>query len=245
MTLSKELAGWIGDQVRSAGKKGIVLGLSGGVDSAVVAALSKLALRDKVLGLILPCESHAEDVRLAREVAKAFGVSTREVALDNLFNELAASCPEANKLARANVKPRLRMAMLYYFANTLGYLVAGTGNKSELTVGYFTKYGDGGVDILPLGNLLKKDVKKLASELGVPREIIERPPSAGLWEGQTDEGEMGITYDEIDRAITGIEAGKTENIDKKILAKVKKLMRDSEHKKRKVPAYEPGKGVTG
>lgn len=245
MTLVKELAGWIGAQVRSAGKKGVVLGLSGGVDSAVVAALSKLALDDKVLGLILPCKSHAEDIRLAREVAKVFGISTREVALDNLFDELAASCPEANRLARANIKPRLRMVMLYYFANTLGYLVAGTGNKSELTVGYFTKYGDGGVDILPLGNLLKKDVNKLASELGVPRAVIERPPSAGLWEGQTDEGEMGITYDELDRAITGIEAEKTENIDKKILAKVKKLMRDSKHKKCKVPAYEPGKGMTG
>ena len=245
MTLSKGLASWIGGQVRAAGKKGIVLGLSGGVDSAVVAALSKLALNDNVLGLILPCKSHADDVRLAREVAKVFGISAREVALDNLFDELTKACPEANKLARANVKPRLRMAMLYYFANTLDYLVAGTGNKSELAVGYFTKYGDGGVDILPLGNLLKKDVKKLAIELGVPREVIERAPSAGLWVGQTDEGEMGITYDELDQAITDMEAGKTKNIDKKVLAKVKELMRNSEHKKRKAPLYEPGKGMTG
>ncbi|MCQ9207251.1 MAG: NAD(+) synthase [Omnitrophica bacterium] len=244
MTLSKELAAWIGGQVKSAGKKGIVLGLSGGVDSAVVAALSKLALNDRVLGLILPCRGHAEDVRLAQEVAKAFDINTREVVLDSLFDELTGAFPEANKLARANVKPRLRMAMLYYFANTLDYLVAGTGNKSELTVGYFTKYGDGGVDILPLGNLLKKDVKKLAAELGVPREVINRAPSAGLWEGQTDEGEMGITYDELDRAIIDIEAGKTENIDNKILAKVKTLMQNSEHKKCKVPLYEPGKSMT-
>jgi NAD+ synthase len=103
----------------------------------------------------------------------------------------------------ANLKPRLRMLTLYYFANKLNYLVVGTGNKSELTMGYFTKYGDGGVDILPLGDLLKTEINKLAAELGVPREIIDKPPSAGLWAGQTDEGEMGITYAELDKILSG------------------------------------------
>ena len=98
------------------------------------------------------------------------------------------------------------MLTLYYLANRLGYLVAGCSNKSELTIGYFTKYGDGGVDILPLGNLVKYQVRELAQHLGIPQEIIDKPPSAGLWEGQTDEGEMGITYEELDRYITTYQA---------------------------------------
>jgi NAD+ synthase len=157
--------------------------------------------------------------------------------LDTLYDDFVKINPEANRMAKANLKPRLRMMTLYYFANTLDYLVAGTGNKSELVVGYFTKYGDGGVDILPLASLLKNEVRGLARELDVPNEVIKRPPSAGLWHGQTDEGEMGITYEELDKTITAIEEKNTKDIDKATLSKVKKMMKNSEHKRVCAPIF--------
>ena len=132
------------------------------------------------------------------------------------------SVPQGNDLAKANLKPRLRMMILYYFANSQDYLVAGTGNKSELCVGYFTKYGDGGVDILPLGGLLKTEVRKLAKELGIPKEIIDRTPSAGLWKDQTDEGEMGMSYEDLDFCLEAIEKGEENLIKKEILEIPKK-----------------------
>ena len=237
MKLSKEIADWIKKQVEKANKKGVLFGLSGGVDSAVVALLSKLALGDNVLGLILPCESSPEDIDCALEFAKKFKIRTEEIALDGIFDEFIKIHPEANRMAKANLKPRLRMVTLYYFANSLDYLVAGTGNKSELAVGYYTKYGDGGVDILPLGGLLKTEVKDLAKELGIPDEIICKAPSAGLWEGQTDEGEMGITYEELDKTIVAIEKNNTRSIDKEALSKVKKMIANSAHKRAKIPIF--------
>jgi len=203
--LSEELAKWIRKQVQTANKKGVVLGLSGGIDSSCVAVLSKKALGSNVLGLILPCNSNPMDEELALKVARKFGIETKKICLSNILNGLVSMCLESNDIAKANLKPRLRMAVLYYFANTLDYLVVGTGNKSELCVGYFTKYGDGGVDILPLGGLLKTEVRKLAKELRIPKQIIDTPPSAGLWHGQTDEDELGITYNELDRIINAIE----------------------------------------
>ena len=240
MTLAQDIAKWIKKQVKDAGKKGIVMGLSGGVDSAVVAALSKIAMGDNVLALLLPCKSNSEDSECGLDVAKKFDIRTKKIALDKIYEDFEKICPEANHLAKANLKPRLRMTTLYYFANTLNYLVAGTGNKSEATVGYFTKYGDGGIDILPIGDLLKTEVRKLAEELEIPRKIIDRHPSAGLWEGQTDESEMGITYDELDKTISAIENKKTETIDKKILSKIKKMMESSEHKRAKAPVFTKG-----
>lgn len=237
MNLSKEIADWIQKQVEKAHKKGVLFGLSGGVDSAVVAYLARLAVGDNALGLILPCKNDPEDVELALKVAKKFDIKTKEAALDNIFDELVNIYPEANNLAKGNLKPRLRMTVLYYFANTFDYLVAGTGNKSEITIGYFTKYGDGGADILPLGGLLKTEVRELAKEIGVPDEIIKRPPSAGLWHGQTDEGEIGITYEELDKVIKALEKNKTEGMDKEILQKVKKMITNSEHKRAKVPIF--------
>ena len=123
------------------------------------------------------------------------------------------------------------MSALYALAQTHGYLVAGTGNRSELEVGYFTKYGDGGVDLEPLGELYKAQVRQLARELGIPQPIIDRPPSAGLWEGQTDEEEMGITYDALDTTLAAIESGKTEHLDPALLARVQQMIANSAHKR--------------
>ena len=242
MKLSQKIAKWMKKQVGDAGKNGIVLGLSGGLDSAVVLALSKFALGENVLGLIMPCNSSAKDAELAREAAKTFDIKTKEVCLDDIYEEFVKVNPDANNVAKANLKPRMRMMMLYYFANSLNYLVVGTGNKSEIVVGYFTKHGDGGVDMLPLGDLLKRDVVKLAEELNVPGSIIARPPSAGLWEGQTDESEMGITYEKLDETIASIEKNDTKDIDKKILEKVKKMMAVSRHKRVSAPIFVEKEG---
>jgi NAD+ synthase len=235
MDLANYISGWIKEKVEEAGAEGIVLGLSGGVDSSLTAALAKKALGDKVLGVLMPCHSDPTDLEHARLVAAKFGIETEYVDLGPVFDRLTASLPGGSAMAVANLKPRLRMATLYYFANSRNYLVAGSGNKSELTVGYFTKYGDGGADILPLGDLLKCQVRELAHELGVPEEIIAKPPSAGLWPGQTDEGEMGITYSELDRTISALEKGDTRSCSEATLERVKAMRAASEHKRRPIP----------
>jgi NAD+ synthase len=225
---SKKIIEWLKDEVYTANAEGAVFGLSGGIDSAVVAVLCKKAFPNKCLALIMPCHSNPVDAQYAQLVADKFNIETKTVILDTVFDTLVNQLgddPRAKKLSVSNIKPRLRMITLYYFSAERNYLVIGTGNKSELTVGYFTKYGDGGVDLLPLGNLVKSQVRELAQYLGVPNEIIERPPTAGLWENQTDEGEMGITYETLDKYIL------TGNIeDEKIAEKIERMKLKSTHK---------------
>ena len=235
MKLADRISHWIRERVEEAGAQGVVLGISGGVDSSVLAVLVKRAMGDRMLGLIMPCHSDPTDAEHARLVAKKFDIETEYVDLTPVFDRLVESLPPGDRVAVGNLKPRLRMTVLYYFANSRHYLVAGAGNKSELMAGYFTKFGDGGVDILPLGDLLKTQVRELARELGIPEEIIAKPPSAGLWEGQTDEGEMGITYEELDKAIQAIESGDTSRCDKKALEKVRRMMAASAHKRAPIP----------
>ncbi|MBN1176792.1 MAG: NAD(+) synthase [Dehalococcoidales bacterium] len=204
---TRKLVAWIKEKVTAAGCKGMVLGLSGGLDSSVLAALCKRAFPESILGIIMPCHSIDTDKSHAGIVADLFNIPTMEVCLDGAYDAMLQVLPDyqpdkaIGNLARANLKARLRMVTLYYIANQLKYLVVGSGNRSELTVGYFTKYGDSGVDILPLGKLVKAEVRELARYLKIPREIIDKPPSAGLWEGQTDETEMGFSYEALDRYI--------------------------------------------
>jgi NAD+ synthase len=231
--MRKEITRWLKEQLKKSKARGIIFGLSGGVDSAVVAALAKEAAgRGNILALLMPCNSNIRDLKDAKLVAKELGIPTKIIDLSGAYNNLIKILPPANKLARNNIKPRLRMLVLYYFANKLDYLVCGTGNKSELAVGYFTKYGDGGVDILPIGGLLKKQVRLLAQELGIPSGIINKPPTAGLWQGQTDEGEMGITYKELDGILENIVSNRKHIIPRGKVAKVKRMMEESEHKRR-------------
>lgn len=230
--LRRKIVGWLKQQTNATGAKGIVLGLSGGVDSSVVAALAKEAIGTKsVLALILPCESQTRDGKDARAVARALGIRTQEIDLSGVYRVLLKILPAGSRLARVNLKPRLRMAALYYFANTYNYLVCGTSNKSELAIGYFTKYGDGASDILPLGDLFKKQVVRLAYELGIPRYIIDKPPTAGLWQGQTDEGEMGITYPELDAILQGKLKKARPIVSSVKLRKVKEMAKRSMHKR--------------
>lgn len=217
--------------------KGAVFGLSGGLDSAVAGVLCKRAFPEDALGLIMPCHSSQTDIEHAQAVARKFQIPTMTIALDEAFRSLmkvlpGSGDPDTKRLAEANVKVRLRMVTLYYIANRFHYLVVGTGNRSETSVGYFTKYGDGGTDIQPLGNLLKSQVRELAIYLGVPAEIIEKPPSAGLWKGQTDEEEMGISYEELDRYLS---SGKAEGGIKRT---VDAMMQATAHK-RSMPPVPP------
>ncbi|HSM37238.1 MAG TPA: NAD(+) synthase [Longimicrobiales bacterium] len=245
------LVDWIADQVRQSATEGVVFGLSGGVDSAVVCGLCARALGPaRCLGVILPIESEADDARLARAAAEAFDVTAVEVALGAPFEALLAALEAASAAAakrgiagheaaevagdprgarpdlpRMNLKPRLRMTSLYYFANTLNRLVVGTGNAAEFAVGYFTKYGDGGADVFPLGDLVKAEVWALARLLGVPEEIVRRAPSAGLVPGQTDEGELGIAYEHLDAYLLSGTSG-----DAATDARIRTLVQASGHK---------------
>ena len=237
--LPDRIAAWLKDYASAAGARGYVVGLSGGIDSACTAVLCQRAVGDGILGVLLPCHSSTEDTRLAHLLADAFAIPTVTVPLEPAYDALVTALPpETSAIARANIKPRLRMTALYALAQTRGYLVAGTGNKSEIAVGYYTKYGDGGVDVEPLGELYKAQVRMLARSLGIPEPIIDRPPGAGLWEGQTDEEEMGITYAALDATLAAIEAGETDEVDRALLAKVQQMIAVSAHK-RAIPPVCP------
>jgi NAD+ synthase len=226
-----KLTAWIKETVSQAGGKGVVIGMSGGVDSSVVAVLCKRAFPETTLGVIMPCHSSKIDREHAELLAAKFHILFKVVVLDKVFDALLKVLPgngydvATRNLAENNIKPRLRMATLYYFANRLNYLVVGSSNRSELAVGYFSKYGDGGSDLMPLGNLVKSQVRDLARYLDIPKEIIDKAPSAGLWEGQTDEGEMGLTYSELDRYLI------TDEAEKKIKEKIDSMVNNGSHKR--------------
>ncbi|HVL67720.1 MAG TPA: NAD(+) synthase [Vicinamibacterales bacterium] len=253
-TRARDIADWMKARVTAAGSRGIVVGLSGGIDSAVVVGLAAAAMPGRVVGVMMPCHSDPQDEHDARVAADHFRVPAIRIDLAPAYDRLLADLGQAlaqlpggqapalstdevdpkQKLPIANVKPRLRMASLYFVANTLDYLVAGTGNRSELTIGYFTKYGDGGVDMLPIGRLLKSEVRAIARELGVPAAIIEKPPSAGLWAGQTDEGEMGFTYADLENYLTRGPAA----VPPAVALRIERLARASEHKRALPPMPE-------
>lgn len=224
--LVQKIVLWIREKVTGAGRKGVVVGMSGGLDSSVAAVLCQRAFPESTLGVIMPCHNDELDEVHARLVADKFGITVVRVVLDVMFDNLLKALREmkpqitSDRLAEGNLKPRLRMVVLYYLANCLNYLVVGSSNRSELTLGYFTKYGDGGVDLMPLGNLVKKEVQGLALYLLIPQEIIDKPPSAGLWKGQTDEAELGLTYAELDHYLLTGEA--EEGIKRRVESMVAK-----------------------
>jgi len=230
--LAGRIEAWLRDYAALAGASGYIVGLSGGIDSACTAVLCQKAVGNHVVGVLMPCHSAPEDASMASLVATTFSLQTVTVDLGSVYDALIAALPSGTSgLAQANIKARLRMTTLYALAQTRGYLVAGTGNKSEIAIGYYTKYGDGGVDVEPIGQLYKWQVRQLARELGIPQPVIDRPPSAGLWTGQTDEGEMGITYDALDTTLAAIESGETENVAQPLLAKVQHMIATSNHKR--------------
>lgn len=239
----KECIHWIQERVEQANCKGALVGLSGGIDSAVVANLLVRAFPENSLGVILPIDSGKEDADHARKVANNCKIKNVEIDLsmekNSIFSKtievldtIQATTHQNPKLSDGNLRARLRMSTLYTLANEMNYLVVGTDNKAELYTGYFTKYGDGGVDILPLASLLKREVYLWGNYLDVPQEVIEKDPSAGLWEGQSDEEEMGITYEKIDRYLAN------KPIPKKDEELLQKLHLTTEHKRRMPPIFD-------
>lgn len=236
----KRIVEFIKEIVQESKTKGIMIGLSGGIDSALTATLSVRAIRkEKVLALIMPIHSNQDDVEDATLVANFLELEYKILYLSDVFERfldvLSLDHKPPKELAKANLKPRMRMCALYYYANHLNYLVAGTGNKSEDDIGYFTKYGDGGVDFHPIRHLYKHEVREMARFLKVPETIITRKPSAGLWEGQTDEGELSqqlgfaITYDYLDEMLENIEQKNFDPKDEKY-KKLVELKKKNQHK---------------
>ncbi|MEM2924475.1 MAG: NAD+ synthase [Methanocellales archaeon] len=210
-SVKKTIESFIKNEVKAAKAKGAIIGMSGGLDSSTVAKLCVNALgSNNVLGLILPFSEEDIDSSDAVNLARTLRIAYEVINIKQILNAYQQSCEHfkrRKRLPKANLIPRIRMAMLYYHANLLNYLVIGTGNKSEISTGYFTKYGDGAADILPIGDLYKTQVRMLAEYIGIPKHILKKVPTPGLWRGQTDEGELGITYPELDLILFALERG--------------------------------------
>lgn len=260
--VKQEIIDFIKDLLDETGVTGFVVGLSGGIDSTVVAYLLKEAAgKDKIYSYHLNSfTTPEEDTEHARSVAKLLDISYKEIAIHNITDEFLNITSNSlnendsrndyssfnendtilsqNKAAEGNVKTRIRMIILYYFANLKNCLVAGTGNRSELLIGYFTKYGDGACDFEPIGDIYKTQLKKLAKDWNIPIEIIEKPPRAGLWLNQTDEDEIGLNYDIlddllyliVDKKLNNNDILKNMNISLSEIDDVRKRIANNQHK---------------
>lgn len=227
------LVSWLRDEVKRTKTEGVLVGLSGGVDSSVVAAIAKEAFPENSLGVFMPIGNMGQDLDDAKSVAQKINIKTTTVDLTTSFAEMSKATGVTTKLAVANIKPRLRMSALYALAQEKRYLVLGTDNAAEWILGYFTKYGDGGVDLLPIVHLLKGEVKELARLLDLPSVVYTKKPTAALWEGQTDEDELGYSYDEVDKYILG------KQTNENIKAKIDKQVAITEHKRVALPQPKP------
>ena len=238
--------------VEDAGADGAVLGLSGGIDSTLTAHLAVEALgTDGLHGLLMPSESNPEaDKTDAERVAENLGIEYDVIDINPIVDSFVEAAPDYaadDRMALGNVRVRTRGVLNYFIANAESRVVLGTGNRSEAATGYFTKYGDQAVDCNPIGNLYKCQVRQLAREVGVPDDLVTRTPTAGMWEGQTDEEEMGLGYDELDAILALHVDGpfskdatvRTLDVPEKAVERVVDLYEGSKHKRSMPPAPEP------
>jgi NAD+ synthase len=241
----KRICRFIKEYVENIGAKGIVLGLSGGIDSATIAALSSLAIGgENVLGLMLPENENfnQKDVDDAKGVAEQFHLETQVCDISDALNGIYGTIPvfdQSDKLCKGNVKARTRMIYLYYYANKQSRIVCGSSDKSESMMGYFTKWGDAAADIAPIMDLYKTQVRKLAIYLGIQKELAEKPSTPSLWPNQLAESELGIKYENLDLILFGLErfmapeeVAEQLRIEKDLVNRVKSRWLANEHKRR-------------
>ncbi len=233
----KVIEKFVRDYLEESHQKQYVLGLSGGVDSTLVAALTKSAVgKEKLTCIMIPIDSNPDDLKDALELAKDFDLNYLIIDGSEGFHALVKQFTdqgiELDRGTLSNLKVRIRMCILYAYAQKVGGLVLGTDNADERYTGYFTKYGDGGVDLLPIVHLVKSEVVEACKIYGVKTRLAERTPTAGLFEGQTDETEMGVKYSDLDKYLLGGE------IDEKSKARIEHLHRISEHKRVAIPTPE-------
>lgn len=241
--VSHKITRFISEQVKLRKKNGIVLGLSGGLDSSVCLVLAAKAIKkDKIMALIMPERGVTPkmDTDNARYLANELKVNYNEINFESAKTNLLNHLPK-NKLSAGNISARLRMTLLYHYAGINDLLVLGTSDKSELMIGYFTKFGDGGADLLPIGGLYKSQVKLLGKELGLPNRIIDQPSSPRLWKGHLAEKQLGLSYSEVDIILQyylNNNLGSCNQSKKKIKLVVD-MIRKSQHKREPIPICSP------
>jgi NAD+ synthase len=238
--ISKEIEKFISDYISKSSAKGLVIGLSGGLDSSVVLKLSVNALgASKVLGLVMPSDTTPnDDTNHAIDLAKDLRIKYRVIDIHPIIRKFEEILPE-DKGARGNLMARIRMSLLYYYAGINGYLVAGTSDKSEIQIGYFSKFGDGAADIMPIAGLYKTQVRSLAEYLDIPVVIVQKKSSPRLWDNHLAEEEIGMDYEIIDQILYLLvdkkmqlkDATRKLGIDTKHVNKVKKMIEKSLHKR--------------
>ncbi|QQG49326.1 MAG: NAD+ synthase [archaeon] len=246
----ERIASFVRRIVRGAAAKGVVLGLSGGVDSAVAGAIAVEALgKKRVTGLLMPSASTPKaDVEDARKLARGWGIRSHEIPIGGIVAALeGASDFEGTKLAKANLQARARMTVLYYYSNSKNLLVLGTGDRSEVESGFFTKWGDGGVDLLPIAHLYKTQVRALGKSMGLPKRVVEKPASPQLWTGHKAEDELPAPYEKLDLVLYCLfdedlsksRVAKKAEVPVAVVEEALRMNKRSEHKRRMPPSLSP------
>ncbi len=254
----KRICRFIKEYVENAGAKGIVLGLSGGIDSGTIAALSSLAIGgENVLGLMLPEKENfkQKDIDDAKVVAEQFHLQTQVCEMSDAVSGLYRAIPvfdQSDRLSKGNVKARTRMIYLYYYANKQNRIVCGSSDKSETMMGYFTKWGDAAADVSPIMDLYKTQVRKLAIHLGIPKQLALKPSTPALWPNQLAESELGIKYETLDLILWGLERfmaiediAEQLGVEKALVNNVQKRWLANEHKRRMPLAPKIGYRTVG
>ena len=238
-SITETIEKFLSEQIEKQHAKGIILGLSGGIDSAVLAYICKRKLKEKTLAIIMPDTSitpaETED---ALKMISLTGIEHKLIDIKPIVNEYTMYL-EPNKKSRGNLRARVRTNILYYYANSKNYLVLGSSDKSEHLIGYFTKFGDGAADLTPIISLYKLQIREIAKYLGVPDNIISKKSSPHLWEDHEAEEELGVSYEEIDsilyclveKKLSVDETVKITQIAKSTIEKIHELNRNSEHKR--------------